>query len=339
MRALAISCAVLLCLGPACAQTPNGAAPDEQLWRQIEHLSTPTPIVEPYDARFAMERDRLERLISRLASYRRQFPGGARSDDAVVLELAAHLHLATLTNSGTRFAEHCRALSARPMSDALRRRVTRYQDLADRLAGGPEFLEELRRSAAADDADAAAAPVPRPAAAPSGSTSIDAAHPATAQEVDAQASGAPDTARNAAALRRAAAIGTPLAFEADSDLTTSLRAAGLCERPILIVVWASWDERSVEAAALAQQARAACPTLGTLGLCIDLDPARMREAIDAYALDGVQLRAEQGWASPLLTTWNLRRLPALLLIDSGGVLRAIEEDGDVFEVVRRLDNL
>lgn len=288
----------------------NPVAPDEQLWRQVEQLAKPLPAVEPYEPRFDAEIDRLERLIARLASYERQFPGGVRFQDAVATELAAQLHLATLTHSSARFAARCAELSELSLGETLRAKLDRYRELARRLADGPRLLETLRNGASTK--------------------------PISGEAMSAGSSGDSPASTRGAAARRSFAIGQPLMFDADGDLTDGLRAAGLCERPVLVVVWASWDARSIDELAAVAWARELAPDLGTLGVSIDLDAGRMQDAIDAYALEGVQIRAEQGWASPLLTSWELRRLPAVLLIDRDGVLRAVEENGDVFEIVARL---
>lgn len=294
--------------------------PDELLWRQIEPLNVPVAAAEPFADRFDAEVQRLDRLIARLASYQRQFPGGGRYDEAIALELKALFHLATLVQSGERLSRRCDELRKQPMNELTRARVEYFAQIATRLAEGPSLLATIRAGAPAPEGSAPAAP---PSA------------------MSAQQPGTPDVpAENTLPLpfarMRTDAIGTTLEFDVDGDLTAGLRAAGLCQRPVVVLVWASWDEPSLAAATSLRWLRALHPDIGTLCVSIDLDPIRMREAIDAYALEGPCIRLTSGWASPLLTAWGLRRLPAVLVIDSHGVSRAVAEDVTVADLVERL---
>ncbi|GMU80625.1 MAG: hypothetical protein AMXMBFR47_04960 [Planctomycetota bacterium] len=341
-RGLANFAAIWLILSVAAAPArPQQApaipmTPDELLWRQIEPLKVPVAAAEPFAARFDAEVQRLDRLISRLASYQRQFPGGGRYDEAIALELGALFHLATLVRSSERLARRCEELRKQPMNEPTRARVEYFAQIATRLAEGPALLASLRAAPAAGQG---AAP-----AAGDGPSDQDADSPpqqpgrftVSGERVAPAASR--EGARSSPFTRvRTDAIGAALEFDAAGELTAGLRAAGLCQRPVVVLIWASWDEPSLAAATSLRWLRALHPDLGTLCVSIDLDATRMQDAVDAYALEGPCIRLTSGWASPLLTAWGLRRLPAMLLIDSHGVLRAVAEDVTVADLAERLN--
>lgn len=326
-RGLANFAAIWLILSVAAAtarpqQSPAiPLTPDELLWRQIEPLKVPVAAAEPFADRFDAEVQRLDRLIARLASYQRQFPGGGRYDEAIALELGALFHLATLVQSSERLARRCEELQKQPMNQPTRARVEYFAQIATRLAEGPSLLAAIRARASAPEGSA-------PAAQPSATS---AQQPGT-PEVPAE-----NTPPSPFTRMRTDAVSATLEFDVDGDLTAGLRAAGLCQRPVVVLVWASWDEPSLTAATSLRWLRGLHPDIGTLCVSIDLDPIRMQEAIDAYALEGPCIRLTSGWASPLLTAWGLRRLPAVLLIDSHGVLRAVAENVTAADLVERLN--
>lgn len=307
-------------------------SPDQQLWAEVEQLAIAVPSTQPYEPRFDVEIGRLGRLIARLERYQRQFPGGAHFDDSIVAELTARFRLATLTNESGEFVARCRQLTDRPMSDTVREQVAEFTRLADRIAGGPARLAELREAIAS-----------RPTATQSSQAAIDpaaeAGSPATAPPLngtDSPGSGSDAPADVAAGLRRREqSRGRPLAFAVEGNLAGGLAAAGFCAQPVVVLIWASWDECSLDAAANLSRFRAAHPEFGILGVSIDLDVERMREAVEAYHLDGAQIRSPRGWADELITTWGLRRIPAVIVIDADGRLLDIREGIDPFGPILR----
>lgn len=343
-----IACGVVCTLawasavGPA--QTAASASPgqagsdsrEERLWDQIVTLRDRAPTTQPFENWFASALTNKRALAERVRLYLTLYPGGAHRDDAVRLELATLFETASL--SGGDYAplreRVDRYLSSPPNAAALHE-AAYWKILCDRLAGSNTATQPASMPASLPTTEPLEAyrryvrRYPHSRHVPRLATILfeDAARRGERAEmrelVDLMSRAFPKhltTEGLAARLRREDATGKLfwLAFrDADGRSVDTRELAG---RPVLIVVWAAYDEAARRCASEVEALRREHPELAVVGVNLDATRAAMSAATAELGLDWPQFNDELGRANSFARRWGVRRIPRVFAIDRSGRL-------------------
>lgn len=309
---------------------------EERLWGEIVTLRSRAPTSQPYEDWFASTLTNKRALAERIRLYLTLYPGGAHRDDAVRLELATLFDIASLSGGDCApLRERVDRYLTSPLSAAVRHEAAYWKILCDRLAG-PNTASQPASTAASP---ATAAPLeayreyvrryPRSRHTPRLATILfeDAARRGERAEmralVDLMSRAFPNhltTENLAARLRREDATGKLfwLAFrDADGRNVDTRELAG---RPVLIVVWAAYDEAARRCVSEVETLRREHPELAVVGVNLDATRAAMLAATTELGLDWPQFNDELGRANSFARHWGVRRIPRVFAIDRSGRL-------------------
>ena len=329
-------------VGPA--QTAPSAPPgqagadsrEERLWGEIVALRDRAPTTQPYEEWFASALTNKRALAERIRLYLTLYPGGAHRDDVVRLELATLFDVASL--AGGDFAplrERVDRYLRSPPSDAVLAEAAYWRILCDRLTGSSPASQPASTAASPATAELLAAyrkylrSYPRSRYVPRLATILfeDAARRGERAEmrdlVDLMSRGFPKhltTEDLAARLRREDATGKPfwLAFrDADGRNVDTRELAG---RPVLIVVWAAYDDAARRCVSEVETLRREHPEFAVVGVNLDATRAAMSAATAELGLDWPQFNDELGRANSFARHWGVRRIPRVFAIDRSGRL-------------------
>lgn len=340
---------------PAGPEPDAGLAPEERLWRDILACEEPLPATQPFRPWFAAAEARRQRQLRLLRTYQSLYPGGRHRDEAIGRELNVLFELAVLRG------EEPAALRGR-ISELLRAPPS---PAAEEEAAWWEIV--CRRRAP----DAATQPASGPALSPAGPLAADAELRAAYREYLARYPRSRHVPRLASVLFDAAvqrgdleemrALAATLAAGFPDHVTTrTLRArVGLEEQigrrlelrvelvdgreldvaelrggPVLIVVWAGFDDAARRCAAGVERFRRAQPEVRVLGIGVDETPAATAAAARELELDWPQANDGLGWGSRYVRGWGLRGIPRVLVLDRQGCLLGVA-DGERWELLAR----
>lgn len=311
-------------------------SPDEALWRQIVVAAQAASDAEPYsDDRERALRPR-RRLVDSARIYLSAYPGGPRRDDVVRLELKALFEIGTLSGGlygplQARVNEHLR----HPPSVAGLHEAAYWKIRCDRLARvaaatQPSSAPVARYDVALHEAYRAyIQQYPRSRFVPRMVTELfEAAAAAGDLAEQRRLVGLLGQAfeRHAvtelltAQLRRQEAVGQPfsLAFRTvDGDEIDTARWTG---RPLLIVVWAGFDERSRACTHEIEAFRTLQPDIRVVGVNLDESAPTMVENCRGLGLTWPQYHDGLGWASRFARRWGVREVPWVFVVDREGRL-------------------
>lgn len=307
---------------------------EEELWRHIQALSKPVPRSQPSAAWFTAAAQRRAALLERVQLYLLLYPGGAHRDEAIRLELATLFEAAMLRGGDL---------------EAFRRRVARYvRDPPSEAALHEAAYWEIvcRRAAVATsrpttvpilspDADLLAAwrgyveRFPRSRHMPRLATLLfeDAARRGDRAAMQATiallARHLPDhtvTAALMAEWNRLESVGRTFWLTFRTAEGRAIDTRTYLGQPVLIVVWAGFDEATRRCALRVEQFRASHSDLRVVGVSLDRDPEQTAAAAGALGIGWPQFNDGLGWGNEFARTWGVRRIPRVFVIDRAGRL-------------------
>lgn len=350
--------------------------PHEQtLWDRVVEAQRPVPATQPFRDWFESARQQRRLLLSRVRLYLTLYPGGVHRDEAIRRELRTLFELGTLQGTGGR--ERGAGNGERRTGVPTARRGGEFDLLVERVAElrrAPPSAAALQEAAywailceRADGGEAAAVE--------SAATGLE---PALRQAYLVYIRAYPRSVRVpwlAALLFDDAARGgdRPLMAELVALLTSTFpehpvtgnvrgkwqrtQAVGeLFEpllpgpdgkpldwsayrgRPVLLVVWAAFDDASRRAVQRIGHFRAGQPQLAVIGVSLDETTEATRTAARELELDWPQYNDGRGWGGEFVRHWGIDRLPLVFVIDAAGRLVASDAgdgwEGPVRELLR-----
>jgi hypothetical protein len=332
------SCALLLALSqpaPALGALPaqQPPAPDEDLWREIVQVQTPASRPTTQDAA-ALARQR-QSLLARAQTYLAAYPGGAHRDEAIRLELRTLFELGTLGGGDLApLAARVAAYLNNPPSPAATCEAAYWKIICARAGRASATTQPSSGPFQPVDAPLLAAyrayveQYPASPHTPRLSEQLfDVAltrsdRPAMQHLAALLAREFPQdaiTARVRAQLDREEAVGKPfwLTFPTGDTLVDTREWTG---HPVIIMVWAGFDEPSCQRAGAVETLRQARPELRVVGVNLDSDEAAMRLASQRLGLPWPQFNDGLGWANDFARKWGVRQIPRVFVIDKAGRL-------------------
>ncbi|MEW6199213.1 MAG: TlpA disulfide reductase family protein [Planctomycetota bacterium] len=356
--------AALMWGGWAWGGEPPGTTPitphEQTLWDRVVEAQRPVPVTQPFKDWFDSARQQRRLLLSRVRLYLTLYPGGVHRDEAIRWELRTLFELETLqgTGSGERgtgvlgarrggelgpLVERVTELRRAPPSAAALQEAAYWAILCERAGGG--------EAAAVESAATGLGPALRQAylayiRAYPRSTRVpwlaalvfdDAARggdrPLMAELVALLTSTFPEhpvTGSVRGKWQRTRAVGEP--FEPllpglDGKLLDWSAYRG---RPVMLVVWAAFDDASRRAVQRIGHVRAGHPQLAVIGVSLDETAEATRTAARELELDWPQCNDGRGWGGEFVRQWGIDRLPLVFVIDAAGRLVA-SDAGDGWE--------
>jgi hypothetical protein len=318
--------------------------PELRLWQEIQALSSDPAASQPYTERLITLPERCAALIEHARRYQVLYPGGRHVAEAVALELNALFEAGSLRSGDF---EQLRArldeLEAAPGSDAVRAEAAYWRILCVRA----------ERTRAATQPASAPVLAPDPALLAACREYI-AAHPGSRHALrmstllfeDAQVRGdrvamraivdwlvvsfpsERTTVELAAALRRADAVGQPFWLTGRTTAGDAIDTRSYADRPVLIVVWATFEPASAETLAAIERRRSMRPEIAVVGVCLDDTPADVNAAMRSAGAAWPQILDGLGWGGDFVTAWNVRRIPMIFVIDRAGRLVGATAGGE-----------
>lgn len=325
--------------------TATNAAPapplsrDETLWRELLDADRALLADEPYRADNRAAVDVRRQLLQKSRLYLRLYPGGARRDDAIRLELKSLFEIGTLSNGqfDPLRAQVEEYLRARPSDDAVAEAAwwkiqcdwIERENAATQPTSGPvtrrnpallaayrDYLDRYPRSRH----------VPRLTAelffAAEESGDLDEQR----RLVDRLEREFPQhlvTKTLAAQLWRIDAIGQPFSIAFRTVDGEEIDTATWCYSPVLVVVWGGFNEASRETVGEIEAFRAAHPEFRVAGVNLDETAERMRAACRELGIEWPQYFDGLGWSCEYARNWGVRKIPRVFVVDRAGRLAAI----------------
>lgn len=348
-RVSSLTCALLLaapCVPQALSfqtqDTPAGrpssrpASPDEVLWQEICQLDREMPGEESYAARLELLLRRRRALLEKVRQYLTTYPGGARRDEVVRLELRALFEIGTLL--GGAYEPLCRRVDAylrRPPSEAALHEAAYWAIHCRRLDSTSAASQPASAPAARHDRELLAAyreyveQHPRSRYVPRMATVLfDAA--ADHQDVLEMRRLVgqlrrcfPDhvaTASLAARLRCSEAVGQPFSLTFETPGDGQVNTAQWRGQPVLIVVWAGFIPEARACVAKIEAFRLDHPEVRVVGVNLDDSEQQMRAVCRELGLNWPQFNDGRGWANRFALQWGVRKIPWVFVVDRAGRL-------------------
>lgn len=334
------------------AADENADSPAAQLWRRIEKLGQAVPSTQPYETWFAANRRRLRVLLREAELYLTLYPGGARRDEVIRLELSGLYELAALRGEApTALRKRVAELLANPPSDTVLHEAAYWKLVCERsgcvVPTGTQPAVGGRRDMAAWQAACEAYIKAYP-------TSRYVPRLVTLCFEDAIARGDwqkmqaalehmrtyfpdhPATERLAAKWRRVSALGEPVQIQLELVNGEVFDSKSVRGRPLLVVVWAAYDDSSRRCLRAIAAYRKVHEELAVVGVALDGEPKLALRAADELGIDWPLACDRLGWGGRFVRTWAIKRLPTVLAVDKEGRLAGIASEHSWKERVRRL---
>ena len=314
---------------------------EADLWRRITALEQAVPAMQPYEEWFkAAERQRLA-LSEKVRLYLTLYPGGAHRDEAIRIELATLFELGTLRGKDLnplceRVAEYLRS----PPSEVAEHEAAFWQIICRRFETSattvPATDQPTSAPFSAPDAALLAAyrryiqHYPSSRHVPRLATLL---YEDAARRVDRGAQHAilahlrehfPShavTRALQAARNRTESVGRPFWLSCRTTDGRALDTRKHLGQPVLIVVWAGYDESARRRVQEVEQFRRAHPSVHVVGVSLDESPEKMAFAARELGIAWPQYNDGLGWGNEFVRMWGVRRLPCVFVIDRAGRLQ------------------
>lgn len=310
------------------SRSPSG---EPELWQRIAALAPLPPATRPYENWFATVRQQRQALLARVRLYRTLYPGGTHRDEAVRLELTSLFELGSLQDGALmplreRVAEILRA----PPSEAAREEAAYWATIsrslqdasptsqpvtpdADLLDGLRVYVEKYPQSRYVPRlASLLMADALRRDDRPGAENLLKQLH----EHFPTHAV----TARLEADSRRVSAVGKPFWPALRTIDGRALDQHDYAGSPVLILVWAAYDDPSRRCVQEVERFRQQHPELRVIGVSLDADTEQTVAACRELGLEGPQCNDRLGWGGELVRTWGIDRIPYGLAVDRTGLL-------------------
>lgn len=328
---------------PAPATAPT-VSPEEQLWQRVTALRAEPATTQPYHAWLDWASRQRQQLLHHVQLYLTLYPGGAHAVAAVRIELATLYELGALR--GGQFAPLCARVRELLTGDAHEPAVweAAYWDIHCRRLDRHAATTQPTSAAVLEPDDQlltayrqylARYPrspyVPR-LAAMLAERAIDARDTEELRRlVETLKAHFPEhleTEWLVGTWQRESAVGQPfwLTFTAADERRLDTRE--FAGRPVLIVVWDSFEAVSHRRAAEVEQFRRAHPEVEVVGVNLDIDRQAMQRTCTELGLHWPQFNDDLGPANRFAREWGVRRAPRVFVIDRRGRLVGATEKDD-----------
>ena len=115
-------------------------------------------------------------------------------------------------------------------------------------------------------------------------------------------------------------IGQPFPLDLRTLDGRHIVAADLVGRPTLIVVWAGFDTAARACAESIERYRREHPAFRVIGISLDETPDATRKACAALGIGWPQVSDGTGWGGEFVRMWGGRQIPFVFVLDRGGRL-------------------
>ena len=319
--------------------TVANTSQDEVLWAEICALAQQPAGEGDYATQLGALADRRRDAVERARRYLASYPGGARCEDVLAIELTALFELGVL--DGAAFAElqeRVAFLREHPpcthgeseiaywgMICHQLRRTGGTKSPAQNMVGGydAEALAEFRKFVGQYPQSRY---VPRLAenlfAAAERAGDVDEQRRLVAVLKEAFAEH-PVTQRLAGRLRQRDAVGEPFTLPCAGVGDATINTADFGGRVVLVVLWSAADERSRKVVEAVRDLAAERDDVVPIGVNVDPTEARMRRACQELRIDWPQCHDGLGWAGGVVRDWGIDAAPAVLVVNRGGKLAGV----------------
>ncbi len=327
---------------------------EERLWRQIiQARQCRRHDGEPYERYLQRLLPAKRRELELTEAYLSSYPGGRQRDAAARRRLQLLFEIGTLT--GGQYRELCAAIRQdlqHPLSPSAADEAAYWALICGRVrAGDPTSLPAGGALPAADDALLAALRdyvgrfphgryVPRAVEvlfAQAERTAALEEMQSCVRRLERDFADHPLTAQLAGRLRRWRLRGrvVPLALYDRDGRTLELKT--LRGRQVLIVVWAAFDEKSVDCLQSVARYVEQHPRAEAVGVDIDVSCDEMRLVCRKTGVTFEQFNDGRGWAGEFLRYWGIKRIPFVMVLDAEGRLVDWAEGADCRGLLERLE--
>ena len=332
---------------PGHAQSPDESrvpAGEPELWQRIvalEPLPTATQLSENW---FEAARERRRGLLARVRLYLTLYPGGAHRYEAVRLELTALFELGTLPGGTLApLRERVEEILRAPPSEASRDEAAYWAIVCQRWQASAAATQPVGQGRPGGPAAAQLRPdadtlhayreyvekYPRSQYAPRLAARLFADAARRGDRADMQrivqrmtecCPQQAGTAQLAAEWRREALVGEPFWPASPSMAGCPWDSRDYAGAPLLIVVWAAFDEPSCRCVPEIERFRKDHPALRVIGISLDESAEPTVAAARELGVDWLQCNDRLGWGGAFVRFWGIDRIPYVLAIDQAGRL-------------------
>jgi hypothetical protein len=321
---------------------------EQLLWHRITTLTRPVPKTEPYEAHFAAAQERCRNLLVQLRQYLLLYPGGVHRDEAIRLELETLFESGTLRGGDlTALCQRVEeVLAERPSAQAVheaayweivcRRWRADDQRLPDMSPGKldddlrSEYRQYVRRYPDSPYVPRLATLLFEDAAARHNREQMLAA----LNSLRAAAPNHPATEVLEGMWRREAAIEYPFCLTQESVDGEWIDTRTYRGQPVVVVVWAGYDQSACDCVRQIEQFRRARPELRVVGLNLDADVGALRAATEELGITWPQIYDGLVWGGEFVRHWGVRRIPCVFVVDREGRLVGTQVGPGWEELVR-----
>jgi hypothetical protein len=345
-----LSCATAMLLSMAAGQEKPAPVSEPEFWQGIADLAPLPSATQPFENWFETAAARRQALLARIRLYLTLYPGGAHRDEALRLELSALFELGTLQGGTlTPLRERVDEILRAPPSAAALHEAA-YWALLCRRCQSPVAASQPAPVPLAADADLQTgyaeyiAKYPQSRYVPRLATLLlaDAARRGDRLGIQRIVKQLPEyfprhaaTAQLAAEWRRDALIGEPFWPNVQPSAGCPGDQPDCVGHPVLIVVWASFDEPARCCVQEIERFRREHPDLRIIGVSLDDNLEQTTAAAAALGIAWPQCNDGLGWGGSFVRYWGIDRIPYVLAIDRAGTLAATGTGDDWEPLARR----
>ena len=320
----------------------SAPGPDEQLWAEIAALRDADPHAHDDPSRFQQRRQRYETCLEQIDKYLTLYPGGARRNQAIQLQLQASFELGVLgCGDFDRLCARAAELKQRPETPEIAAEAAYWLIFCRRNEHPPETAQPLDPLLPPTDADALREyaeyldAFPDSRHTPRMATALfDEALQHDDRDklrslcnlLNEHHPGNTITERVVGRLARAEAVGQRFQFRGRSIDGVTIDSANYRGAPLVIAVWRHGDEDSVRVLRDIEQWRSQA-SAAAIGVNLDMSVDLCRATCRELSLAWPQVCDGRGRAGDFCRAYGVRWTPLVLVIDGSGVLRGSADGG------------
>ncbi len=311
-------------------------SPDEALWRDVLEANRALTATEPYSRDVEAELWPRRLLLERTRVYLSAYPGGPRRDEVVRLELKALFEIGTLSGGAYEpLQKQVEEYLRHPPGETALHEAAYWKIRCDRLARVAATSQPS--SAPVTHSDPALHEAyrkyiqqyPRSRYVPRMTTALFNAATAVGDLAEQrrlvnmlgqQFKEHAVTKLLTAQLHRREAVDKPFSLAFQTADGSEIDTASWKGRPVLIVVWAGFSERSRACVREIEAFRSQHPDLRVVGVNLDESEQKMTTTCRDLGLTWIQYNDGMGWANRFARQWGVREVPWVFVVDRRGRL-------------------
>lgn len=146
------------------------------------------------------------------------------------------------------------------------------------------------------------------------------------------------TRRAQGELYRATAVGRPFAFTYSTPDGETIRTKDYLGKVLLVHFWATWSESSMARLGELVELHRRYDERGLqlIGVNVDTDRKRIREAMNKYDMPWPHYFDEKGLENEVLVQTGVLKIPTYFVVDRKGILRSIDPGESLEDLVKKL---